>query len=79
MAVLSQGEELQIMKNKKTIEIAVNPVFIGNRSAEQIFVELILRKAVKSGNRLESSANKGYTYPNVVFPAVHAPERGIKL
>jgi hypothetical protein len=67
------------MKNNKVIEISIKPVFIGKRSAEQTFIDLILHKVAKKGNRLETSANRGYTKHNVVFPAVHAPERGIKL
>ena len=69
------------MVKDKTIEISVKTVFIGKRSAEQAFVDLIrLRKPEKSSNKLDLSLRipyNGSNFVSCVFPDVHAPERGI--
>ena len=68
------------MRIEKSIEISVKPVFIGLKTAEQVFVELI-RKEISANiaNGLEPLARMRYNGSNVVFPSVHAPERGIML
>jgi len=66
------------MRMEKSIEISVKPVFIGMRTAEQVFIDLIRRQiSTKNKNSLEPKAEMGYNEGNVVFPTVHAPERGI--
>jgi hypothetical protein len=66
------------LKKDKSIEISVKTVFIGRKSAEQAFIDLIKRRiAMMSSNGLESSMKTDYNNSNVVFPDVHAPERGI--
>ena len=68
------------MKKDKTIEISVKTVFTGRKSAEQAFIDLIKRRiAMMSANGLEPFINTEYNNGNVVFPDVHAPERGIML
>ena len=62
------------MRTEKPIEISVKAVFIGIRSAEQAFIELIRRKsAAKPEDGLEPLAEKDYNN-SVVFPGVHAPK-----
>ena len=69
------------MRKEKTVEISVKTVFTGKRSAEQAFVDLIKqRKPGISANSLEMFTKKAYNNSNfdsVVFPGIHAPERGI--
>jgi hypothetical protein len=66
------------MRNAKPIEISVKTVFTGMESAEQVFIDLIrLKNAEKTKLGLESLMQNEYNTSNVVFPAVHAPERGI--
>jgi len=64
------------MNSEKTIEIAVRTVFAGGRSAQQAFIDLIRASTQKARNSLEFMPNQVYT-ESVVFPGVHAPERGI--
>jgi len=63
------------MRIEKSIEISVKPVFIGIKTAEQVFVDLIRRQI--SANGLEPFTKMRYNNSNVVFPCVHAPERGV--
>ena len=65
------------MRNAKPIEISVKTVFTGRKTAEQVFIDLIRRKnAEKTKLGLEPLAQRDYNNSNVVFPNVHAPERG---
>jgi len=70
------------MAKDRTIEISVKTVFTGKRSAEQAFIDLIRqKKPSKSTNRLEITGKKAYNgsnFDSVVFPDLHAPERGIR-
>jgi len=59
---------------QKTTDIAVKVVFAGGRSAQQAFIDLI-RRLDKAAPGLELRQEQAYTEP-VVFPGVHAPERG---
>jgi len=64
-------------KNKNSTEISVRAVFTGQRSQEQAFIDLIRHKRAQryiAGN-LALSPDKAYT-EIMVFPGVHAPERG---
>jgi len=66
------------MRIEKSIEISVKPVFIGIKTAEQVFVDLIRRQiSAKTANGLEPFTKMRYNNSNVVFPCVHAPERGV--
>jgi len=66
------------MRIEKSIEISVKPVFIGLKTAEQVFVDLIRRQiSNKNANGLESFTKMRYNNSNVVFPCVSAPERGV--
>jgi hypothetical protein len=68
------------MKNEKTIEISVKTLFTGKISQEQAFVDLIRRRSgrngVKSTTEFALIPKLMYNRDTVVFPGVHAPERG---
>jgi hypothetical protein len=76
-----RGKAGDLLKKDKTVEISVKTVFTGKRSAEQAFVDLIRqRKPGKSANNLElftKTVYNGNNFDSVVFPDIHAPERGI--
>ena len=66
------------MKNDRPTEISVKTVFTGGRTAQQAFVDLILRKRFDiSEKAFDMIPNQMYNNA-VVFSDVHkAPERGI--
>jgi hypothetical protein len=65
------------MRNDKPIEILVKTVFTGRKSAEQAFIDLMRsRISINWTNEVELMPNQMYNGV-VVFPGVHAPERGV--
>ena len=65
------------MKSEKSVEISVKAIFTGKKSAEQVFTDLIRRSnSLKPTNGIELMPKKMYN-DIVVFPDVHASERGM--
>jgi len=64
-------------KKDNVIEISVRTIFTGRRSQEQAFIDLIRQKRAQRyiTNNLALAPDRDYT-EIVVFPGVHAPERG---